>query len=307
MLQVIFFDRVNTFTGIFSLISMDRLKLESRYSEEKIMKLQRILMLTLALAISLATIASSSSAQTTRTYQQMTASERTAFVREQAQRIARQMSGTDYQFTDAFTTDIQDSVDAYVQRIGNKNAGLGKSDPRLILERGQTFAPTLISIFKARDVSPLIGLYIPWIESAYINVQSPNSMGAIGMFQFLPQTGEHFGLTPQELLDVEKSADAAARYITASINTFKDDPMKEALALLAYNRGAQKTAQDLKVLINDQNKQCSICALTADRGKLDERFRDENVFYVPRFFAAAIIGEDPPAFGLQMQPLSSNQ
>jgi hypothetical protein len=28
---------------------------------------------------------------------------------------------------------------------------------------------------------------------------------------------------------------------------------------------------------------------------------------VPRFFAAAIIGEDPPAFGLQMQPLSSNQ
>ncbi len=271
------------------------------------MKLQRILVLTTALAISLATIASSSSAQTTRTYQQMTASERTAFVREQAQRIARQMSGTDYQFTDAFTTDIQDSVDAYVQRIGNNNAGLGKSDTRLILERGQTFATTLISIFKARDVSPLIGLYIPWIESAYINVQSPNSMGAIGMFQFLPQTGEHFGLTRQELLDVEKSADAAARYITASINTFKDDPMKEALALLAYNRGAQKTAQDLKVLINDQNKQCSICALTADRGKLDERFRDENVFYVPRFFAAAIIGEDPPAFGLQMQPLSSNQ
>jgi membrane-bound lytic murein transglycosylase D len=164
-----------------------------------------------------------------------------------------------------------------------------------------------MSIFQARDVSPLIGLYIPWIESAYINVQSPNSMGAIGMFQFLPQTGEHFGLTRQELLDVEKSADAAARYITASINTFKDDPMKEALALLAYNRGAQKTAQDLKGLINDQNKQCSICALTADRGKLDERFRDENVFYVPRFFAAAIIGENPPAFGLQMQALSSNR
>jgi hypothetical protein len=57
--------------------------------------------------------------------------------------------------------------------------------------------------------------------------------------------------------------------------------------------------------ITHQNKQCSICALTADRSKLDETFRYENVFYVPRFFAAAIMGENPQAFGLQMQPLSS--
>jgi hypothetical protein len=124
------------------------------------------------------------------------------------------------------------------------------------------------------------------------------------MFQFLPKTGEHFGLSAQDLLDVGKSADAAARYITDSLDTFKDDPMKEALALLSYNRGAQQTARDLQLLVNDQNKQCSICALTADRSKLDETFRHENVFYVPRFFAAAIIGENPRAFGLQSQPLS---
>lgn len=126
------------------------------------------------------------------------------------------------------------------------------------------------------------------------------------MFQFLPRTGEHFGLSAQDLLDVDKSADAAARYITESLDTFKSDPMKEALALLAYNRGAQKLSRDLAILLNEQNKQCSICALTADRSKLDETFRSENVFYVPRFFAAAIIGENPQVFGLQMQPLSSH-
>ena len=126
------------------------------------------------------------------------------------------------------------------------------------------------------------------------------------MFQFLPSTGKHYGLSAQELLDVEKSADAAARYITDSLETFRGDPMKEALALLAYNRGAQKTARDLTVLLNDQNKQCSICALTADRSKLDETFRSENAYYVPRFFAAAIIGENPQAFGLQSQPLSAH-
>jgi len=126
------------------------------------------------------------------------------------------------------------------------------------------------------------------------------------MFQFLPKTGEHFGLSAQDLLDTDKSADAAARYIAQSVETFKDDPMKEALALLAYNRGEKRLARDLKVLVNDQNKQCSICALTADRSKLDETFRNENVFYVPRFFAATIIGENPQAFGVQMKSLSSN-
>jgi hypothetical protein len=46
--------------------------------------------------------------------------------------------------------------------------------------------------------------------------------------------------------------------------------------------------------------------LTAERSKLDETFRGESVFYVPRFFAAAIIGENPQVFGLQGQPLSSH-
>jgi hypothetical protein len=36
-----------------------------------------------------------------------------------------------------------------------------------------------------------------------------------------------------------------------------------------------------------------------------ETFRNENAGYVPRFFAAAIIGENPRAFELQMVPLSS--
>jgi membrane-bound lytic murein transglycosylase D len=130
-------------------------------------------------------------------------------------------------------------------------------------------------------------------------------VGAIGLFQFLPKTGARYGLSRQELLDVEKSADAAARYIADGLKQFKDDPMKEALALLAYNRGANNVARDLRALVNEQNKSCSICALVAASGQLDQMFQTENVHYVPRFFAAAIIGENPAAFGLQSQPLSS--
>jgi hypothetical protein len=254
--------------------------------------------------IGLAATPRAAKVQSTKTYQQMTLAERGAFVSEQARRLARQMSGRDYEFTPAFEAEIQKSVDFYVRRIGNDRSDQA-GDTRLVFERGQALAPTLTGIFKARGVSPLIGLYIPVIESAYINIPSPNEAGAIGMFQFLPKTGQHFGLSEADLLDVPKSADAAARYIAASMKTFNDDPMKEALALLSYNRGANNVERDLATLVNEGNRACSICALTQQRDKLDANFQKENVYYVPRFFAAAIVGENPQAFGLQTQPLSS--
>jgi len=273
------------------------------------MRLKSILLLSLTAIISLAMISRPSGGiamQSGTLYQQMTLTQRAAFVTEKAREISRKMSGNDYEFTTAFEMEIQKAVDMYARRVGN-NAGdsPGKGDVRLVLERGQTVAPTLIRNFKAHNVSPVIGLYIPLVESEYINIESPNSMGAVGMFQFVPQTGEHYGLSAAELLDVNKSADAAARYIADSINTFNADRMKEALALLAYNRGGDAVERDIAALVNDRNRACSICALTEQKDKLDQGFRSESVYYVPRFFAAAIIGENPQAFGLQTRPLSS--
>jgi len=265
------------------------------------MKIQRTLLVLLAITMCLFTTGANAAAQSAENYQQMTQPQRAAFVAEQARRIARQMSGRDYQFTPAFEVEIQKFVDSYVRRIDKP----GKSDARLIFERGQTVAPTLTPIFKAREVSPLMGIYVPLVESEFINLQAPNEVGAIGMYQFLPKTGEHFGLSAADLLDVQKSADAAARYLTNSMKTFNDDPMKEALALLAYNRGGSNVERDLATLVNEQNRACSICALTEQSDKLDANFRGESVYYVPRFFAAAIIGENPRAFGLQTPPLSS--
>lgn len=269
------------------------------------MKAQRTVLIILALVGCLFTVANRSAGQSKADYQQMTQEQRTAFVASQARRIARQMSGREYKFTPAFETAIRKAVDSYAKRIGN-NAGeqFGSGDARFIFQRGQTVAPGLIRIFEARNVSPLIGLYIPLVESEYINLQSPNEVGALGMFQFLPQTGAHYGLKREDLLDVEKSADAAARYIAAGLKKFQDDPMKEALALLAYNRGATNVERDLVAFVNEQDRVCSICALTEQRDKLDADFQKESVYYVPRFFAAAIIGENPSAFGLQTQPLS---
>ena len=270
------------------------------------MNLKRTAWFAVALTICGVIITSPSRAtQNSNIYQQMNSSERAAFVSAQARRIAKEMSGREYKFTPAFEGMIQNSVEYYVKRIGNGNSQLGKGDARLIFERGQTQAPVLSSAFKARNVSQLIGLYIPAVESEYVNLQSANPAGSVGMFQFLPKTGEKYGLTESDLLDVPKSADAAARYIADAMKKFDNDPMKEALAILSYNRGINNVDRDIATFVTPRTRECSICALTEQSYKLDATFQQENVYYVPRFFAAAIIGENPQAFGLQTQPLSS--
>jgi len=62
---------------------------------------------------------------------------------------------------------------------------------------------------------------------------------------------------------------------------------------------------DIATFVTQRTRQCSICALTEQSYQLDKNFQQENVYYVPSFFAVAIIGENPQAFGLQTQPLSS--
>jgi len=271
------------------------------------MNLKRIVWLGVGLMICGVIVTSSSRAthQNANVYQQMSQAERAAFVSAQARRIAKEMSGREYKFTPAFEAAIQNSIESYVKRIGNGSDRPGKGDARLVFERGQTQAPVLSSAFKARNVSQLIGLYIPAVESEYLNLQEANAAGSIGMFQFLPKTGELYGLTKSDLLDVPKSADAAARYIADALKKFDGDPMKEALAILSYNRGVNNVERDIATFVSPRTRQCSICALTEQGYKLDATFQQENVYYVPRFFAAAIMGENPQAFGLQTQPLSS--
>ena len=150
------------------------------------MKLKRISLFSLTLIISLSTSANLSHAVTNQSgplYQDMSLTQRRAFVAEKAREVARRMAGTDYAFTPGFEIEIQKSVDYYAQRTGNNTGDTpGKGDIRFVFERGQTVAPALTRAFRAHNVSPLIGLYIPAVESEYVNIQTPNSMGAVGCF-----------------------------------------------------------------------------------------------------------------------------
>jgi hypothetical protein len=77
------------------------------------------------------------------------------------------------------------------------------------------------------------------------------------------------------------------------------------LVLLSYNSGPEWVRDTLRQLRNTDNYERNFWTLFAYRDKLGDVFRNEDAGYVPYFFAAAIIGENPRTFELQIPPLST--
>jgi pSer/pThr/pTyr-binding forkhead associated (FHA) protein len=237
-------------------------------------------------------------------YLQMSESEQNEFVYSQARNISRMMSNREYVFTDDVLPLIKRYVDGYARRVGNQSNALWGEDLNRLLTRARNVAPEISRAFNSRGVPKVVGLYIPMIESEYREcLTSP--VGAKGLFQFMPATASGYGVNPNDRCDVKKMAPAAARYLKDRIAEFGSDSMSVALGIAGYNRSPDSVRRDLSDVINSKNKERSFWTLVANSNKLDRFFQNENIKYVPKFFAAAIVGENPWAFGLQMNPLSS--
>jgi membrane-bound lytic murein transglycosylase D len=168
------------------------------------------------------------------------------------------------------------------------------------LERGAKYAPAFAKIFQAHDVSPLVGIYLPLMESEYRN-ELVSQAGSSGMFQFMEHTALRYGLTAEERNDPAKAADAAARYLSELRERFAGDLW---LSLLAYNQGEGNVDKLLGAVREARGAACSICLLTEKKDALGIHFQGEGVSYTPAIIAAAIIGEHPQDFGVEMRPLS---
>jgi len=245
---------------------------------------------------------------TPRLYKSLSDEEKREFIKARAARIAIMMGKRPYALTPDALEYIKFWLEAFAARVGNNRTGLWRGDTRFILQRGSVHAPVIIHAFKENRVPPVIGLYIPFIETEYTNIQSNNAAGAAGLFQFLGPTAEHYGVPSSERTDVAKMAPAAARYFRDNIMSFGDDSMSVALAIAGYNRAPESVKRDLRNVLsaaNNEDKERNFWTLIANQGKLDQFFQNENKNYVPRFFAAAILGETPWAFGIEMRPLST--
>lgn len=234
------------------------------------------------------------------TYQQLDAAGKQSYVKAKAQQLSAAIGGRAVEFSPAYLALVTARVDAYANRIGTNAQGVaGKEDLRFVMERGAKFAPAFAQAFHANNVAPLIGIYLPFMESEFRN-EMTSEAGSSGMFQFMEQTAVRFGITSAERNDPAKAADAAARYLSDLQTKFSGDVW---LSLLAYNQGEKAVDKMLNNVTNARAAACGVCALSEAQGTLGK----EGLYYTPNLFAAAIIGEHPADFGLKANPLSSGK
>ncbi len=150
-----------------------------------------------------------------------------------------------------FTTNVPDSV--LMERLKRMNSYITlpfnpivknymilyseKNVPKMkrLLSLSDYYFPIFEEILAKYDM-PLELKYMSIIESA-LNPVARSRAGARGLWQFMYKTGRQYGLKinsfVDERLDVEKAADAAARYLKDAYNVFGD----WALAISSYNCG----------------------------------------------------------------------
>ena len=239
-------------------------------------------------------------------YLQMTEEERFDFIEQRARHVSRMIGSGTYEFSKQSLGYIKQYVDAYARRVGNGSKATWAEDLNSVFARAQRYSPTIIRAFNGRRIPPAIGLYLVAIETEYTNFSQENEAGAAGLFQFIPSTAEAYGVPAKERTNVDKMSEAAAHYIADRIAEFGTDPMSVALCIAGYNRSPDSVRSDLQSVMNSTNKERSFWTLVTNSNKLDKWFQGENIKYVPKYFAAAVVGETPWAFGLTMkQPLST--
>jgi pSer/pThr/pTyr-binding forkhead associated (FHA) protein len=251
-------------------------------------------------------------------YLEMTDAERRQYLEAKAMRVAQIIGNNNGGAIPAEAIDkIKGFTDAYATRMRAKprSSGCGFGDNlQSTFERASKNAPFINRAFNEKGIDPRIGLYLAMIESEHcICLQSPT--GPLGMFQFTRATAALHGLkvfagaspsNPDERCEPEPAARAAASYMKALTGRYGTGPASIPLAIGSYNSGEGGLSSNLeKALSSGQGLPRDFWTLIAKGDILSKQFQAENFKYVPKFFAAAIIGENPQDFGLNLQPLST--
>jgi serine/threonine protein kinase len=237
-------------------------------------------------------------------YTEMSDAEQLAFIRSEEQRISSMMGDRPGKLDQDALRAIKRYVDFYAARRGSDSDAAGKEDIRVVYARARPYLPTIARAFAVRKVPTIIGIYLPMIESEY-RPCSESSIGGKGPFQFLPQTAKAYGVSPDDRCNMDQMAPAAAHYIADHMADLGDDAESMTLVLLSYNHGATWVRGALRQLRTADDYERTFWTLFKNRELLGPAFRNEGAGYVPMFFAAAIVGENPQNFGLDMPPLSS--
>ena len=165
---------------------------------------------------------------------------------------------------------------------------------RRIMEEGLRRSGKYLDLFRAefeKEGVPLDLVYLCHVESLF-NPRARSRAKAIGLWQFMKGTGQLYDLHADwwvdERSDVQKSTQAAARYLKSLYATFND----WHLALAAYNVGPARIERVVR-----RHGSLNYWQMT-DRRLLPR----ETANYVPSILASLIIFRHPARYGFDVTP-----
>lgn len=255
-------------------------------------------------------------------YLAMSSDEQKQFVANEAQHVARMIGNREgYAFTPEVVAKIKIWVDAYAHRLNSpKPSGGGCNmhhDLTTLVTRARMYAPVVVRSFNEKGLSPQVGLYLAMIEAEYCPCLSSGT-GPKGYFQFASSTARRYGVQdvsspkdtrPDDRCKIEIMAPIAAQYMKDLIAMFGTGPLSVPLAVASYNSGEGGLNENLMKALNaartSDNPERSFWTMVAHEEMLSDQFQRENIKYVPHFFGAAIVGENPRVFGVDSLPISA--
>jgi len=257
----------------------------------------------------------------TKRYLNMSSDEQRQFVASEAQRVARMIGNREgYAFTPEVVNKIKIWVDAYARRLNSPKPSGGcnmRHDLTTLLGRARNYAPQVIKAFNEKGLSPQVGIYLAMIEAEYCSCLSSGT-GPKGYFQFASSTARRYGVQdvsspkdtrPDDRCKIDIMAPIAAQYMKDLIAMFGTGPLSVPLAVASYNEGEGGLSGNLMKALNaartSDNPERSFWTMVAHEEILSDQFQRENIKYVPHFFGAAIVGENPRVFGVDLLPISS--
>lgn len=257
----------------------------------------------------------------TKTYLAMSQEEQRQFIASASQHVARMIGNRDgFAFTPEVVNKIKIWVDAYARRLRSPKPSGGcnmRHDLTTLLTRARSHAPAVVKAFNEKGLSPQVGLYLAMIEAEYCPCLSSGT-GPKGYFQFACSTAKRYGVqdvsSPKDTryddrCKIDIMAPIAAQYMKDLIAMFGTGPLSVPLAIASYNEGEGGLSTNLMKALNaartSDNPERSFWTMVANSDMMSDQFQREAIKYVPHFFGAAIVGENPRVFGVDMGPVSS--
>ncbi|HUR00490.1 MAG TPA: lytic transglycosylase domain-containing protein, partial [Gemmatimonadaceae bacterium] len=163
------------------------------------------------------------------------------------------------------------------------------------LDRKPTYEAMISAKLEQRGM-PQDLIYLAMIESGFNpKAQSPAKAG--GLWQFISETGQRYGLTVNKKIDERNHPDKATDAALAYLSDLHERFGSWYLAAAAYNTGENRVGRIMREVTGSEK------GTDQDYYRISSRLPRETQDYVPMMIAAGRIAKNPVKYGFVGDPV----